>query len=434
MSDPGYYRYPTVFGDNIVFTCEDDLWSVSLSGGKARRLTAGHGECSMAKFSPDGTHIAFIGRDEGHPEVFVIPAEGGLSRRLTYMGGLTLNVCGWTLDGKEILFASEAKAPFFRHSEGFAVGLDGGLPRPLNLGHVQSISYGAKNRCAIGRNNNDPARWKRYRGGTAGEIWLDAAGDGKFKQLTGIAGNMVMPMWIGDSAYFLSDHDGTGNLYSCQPDGSDVKQHTHHTDYFVRFPSTDGQRIVYTAGADVYLLDTKGGESRKIEIISPSTTTQVARKFVEAKDNLEHFAPHPKGHSLGIIARGQPLTLGNWEGAVVQHGDGSRVRYRNVEWLPDGERFVVLSDLAGFERIELHRQDQTAEPVVITDKEFGRVIEMRAAPASNMVALSNHRQELILVDIDSKKVKVLDRSPANRITDLAWSPDGRWIAYSYSPV
>ena len=112
MSEPGYYRYPTINGDSIVFSCEDDLWTVSSSGGLARRLTANQGECSKPRFSPDGKRVAFIGRDEGHPEVFVIPSTGGIARRLTYMGGLTMNICGWSADGREIFFTSEARAPF----------------------------------------------------------------------------------------------------------------------------------------------------------------------------------------------------------------------------------------------------------------------------------------------------------------------------------
>ncbi|HEY9720183.1 MAG TPA: PDZ domain-containing protein [Trichormus sp.] len=432
MSESGYYRYPTIHGNSIVFSCEDDLWTVPAAGGVARRLTAGQGECSLPRFSPDGKHIAFVGRDEGHPEIFVIPAEGGLSKRLTYMGGMICNLCCWMADGKEIVFSSEARAPFVRHTEAFSVNVDGGLPLPLNLGHVQSISFGERNRSAIGRNNNDPARWKRYRGGTAGEIWLDAKGNGEYIQLGNISGNLVLPMWIGDRVYFLSDHDGIGNLYSCDDEGGGVKQHTHHTDYFVRFPSTDGRRIVYSAGADIYVLDPAQGGSAKVEIDSPSATVQVARKFVEAKKHLEHFAPHPKGHSLAMISRGQPLTLGNWEGAVIQHGSGSQVRYRSIEWLHDGERFVVVNDSGGQERIEIHKADQSSPPQAI-EGDFGRVVELRVSPASDVVALSNHRQELIVVDMHSKKLKKLDKSPAERIVDLAWSPDGRWVAYSFAP-
>ncbi len=175
------------------------------------------------------------------------------------------------------------------------------------------------------------------------------------------------------------------------------------------------------------------GKSARVDILSPSATAQVARKFVEASHYLEHFSLHPHGHSLALIARGQPLTMGNWEGPVIQHGAGSRVRYRSAEWLCDGQRFVVLNDANGGERLEIHRADQSAQPEVI-DRDLGRVVELRVSPASDLVALSNHRQELLLINLRDKKVRELDRSPFERIHGLAWSGDGRWIAYCYAGV
>lgn len=433
MNDPGYFRYPTIHGDTIVFTCEDDLWSVPTSGGMARRLTAGTGECSMPKLSPDGKMIAFVGRDEGHPEVFVMPSNGGLPRRLTYLGADTCQVCGWSSDGADVLFVTDAYSAFFRHSEAYAVSVKGGMPRSLELGLAQSFSIGKNAGKVIGRNSNDPARWKRYRGGTAGEIWVDATGKGKFVPLIELKGNMVLPMWVGNRVFFLSDHDGIGNIYSCRPDGADLVKHTHHSDYFVRFPSTDGRRIVYSAGADLYLLDPVEKVNFKIDVITPPATMQSMRKFVPARSSLEHVSPHPEGHSLAIISRGQPLTMANWEGAALQHGSGSRIRYRQCEWLKDGQRFVVLTDREGFEQLELHHADQSEEPRVITNSDMGRVIEMKVSPQADLIAIANHRHELLLVDVAKKRVKTLDRSEVDRIVDVTWSGDGRFIAYSYAP-
>ena len=84
--DQGYYRYPTIANDRIVFVCEDDLWAVNAAGGAASRLTVAPGRCSTPRLSPDGEWIAFFADDEGHQELYVMAAGGGPPERLTYFG------------------------------------------------------------------------------------------------------------------------------------------------------------------------------------------------------------------------------------------------------------------------------------------------------------------------------------------------------------
>lgn len=433
LHENGYYRYATIHQDRIVFVCEDDLWEVGIQGGDAKRLSAGRSEFSMPRFSPDGKMIALIAREEGHPEVFVMPSSGGNPQRLTYLGSDILNLSGWSSDGKYIHFASDAQSAFYREGAAFKIALTGGEPLRFNWGHVQSFMVGKGGEVVIGRNAIDPARWKRYRGGTAGDLWIDPSGKGKFQRLIKVKGNTVSPMLIGNRVYFLSDHDGVGNIYSCKLDGKDLKQHTHHTQYYVRFPSTDGKRIVYTAGADIYVLDPRTDKDNKINVKIPASTHQVRRKFSDGRDYLEHFSPHPDGHSVALIARGQPITMGNWEGPPIQHGLGSAVRYRLAEWLPDGKRFVVVNDRDGYERVELHHADQSKPPEAVGTTEFGRAIGLAVSPKGDRVAVSNHRHDLMVLDLQTKKLKLVDRSPADRITEFCWSPDGQWIAYGYAP-
>ncbi|HEY7994750.1 MAG TPA: PDZ domain-containing protein [Candidatus Eremiobacteraceae bacterium] len=431
MKNAGYYRCPTINGDTIVFACEDDLWSVETTGGIARRLTAGRGDCIFPRFSPDGASIAFVGRDEWHPEVFVMPAGGGAARRLTFLGAEVSTVNGWTTDGKSVVFTTDARVPFLRNLAAYTVPADGGEAKSLDLGHVATIALARNGAIVIGRNNLDAARWKRYRGGTAGDLWIDAAGKGTFKRLISVNGNPSWPMFVADRVYFVSDHEGVGNIYSCTPDGSGLKRHTDHADYYVRFPSTDGSRIVYTAGSKIYVYDHAAQRESEVAVEAPSSTPQRARRFVDAAPNLEHFAPHPEGHSLALIARGQPYAMPNWEEGVTHLGTGSRIRYRMSEWLHDGERVVFVDDADGFERVRVVRADGSSDPDPITQTDIGRVIEMVASPVADVVALSNHRQELLLVDVTAKTIRTIDRSPHARIADLAFSPDGRWIAYSW---
>ncbi len=430
----GYYRYPSIAGDLIVFVCEDSLWTVPVTGGDARRLTGDQGEVAFPRLSPDAKWIAFVGRDEGNPEIYVVPAAGGEVRRLTFLGAEQCIVSGWTADGAEVLFTSDSRSPFIKELRAFAVRPADGTVRELGLGQAMSLAIAPDGSCALGLNSIDPARWKRYRGGTAGDIWVSRARAAEFKRLLTVAGNAVWPMWLEGGLFFVSDHEGVANLYSCTPNGEDIRRLTDHVEYYVRFPSTDGVRIVYGAGAQIYVFDARSGTAERVPINAPSSPPQVRRRFLSAKTNLEHYAPHPGGHAVALIARGRPCTMSNWEEAVSVHGEGSRVRYRLAEWLPDGKRIAVVSDAAGDEQIELYSHEHPNERATISvtglAKGLGRIVAMRVAPKSDMIAIGNHRYELILADLASGSARVIDRSPAGRIEDIAWSPDGRWVAYA----
>src|SRR5260221_1499716 len=194
MTQRGYLRQPTICGNTIAFVCADDLWRVDESGGTARRLTAGLGEPATPALSPDGKSIALVGRDEQHPEVYLMAADGGPARRMTWLGPDVI-VRGWTPEG-HILFVSTYGQPFFRNYRAYTLDPAGGMPQLLPLGQINHLAFGPGNVRVIGRNTADPARWKRYRGGTAGHVWIDATGGGAFRRMTELAGNITSPMWV----------------------------------------------------------------------------------------------------------------------------------------------------------------------------------------------------------------------------------------------
>jgi tricorn protease len=428
MKTQGYYRFPSIHQGTVVFVSEDDLWTVSAGGGIARRLTSGLGSVSHPALSRDGRWLAFSGRDEGNLEVYVMPAAGGEARRLTFLGATTL-VVGWTSAGK-IVFISNAQQAFGGPPRLWTIGMEDGAPELLPTGPAQSISFGPNGGSVIGRNALDPARWKRYRGGTAGDLWIDPSGKGQFRRLIKLNGNLSRPLWIGSQIYFLSDHESVGNLYSCTPTGRDLKRHTHHKDFYARNPATDGARIVYHAGADLFVFEPTTNATTRIEIEYDSPRTQRQRKFVDAAKYLDSFELHPKGHLLALGARGKCYTMGNWEGSVLRHGELDSARHRLPRWLNDGKRIVLVSDAEGEEALEIRQTDGFLKTVKLGGLDIGRVIDMRVNPKGDQIALSNHRNELVLVDLKSRKRRVLDKSAWAHIAGFDWSSDGRWIAYS----
>src|SRR3990167_5080077 len=264
MKLEGYYRNPTVGKKSIVFTADDDLWRVPLKGGKAERITEGKGEVSDSAFSPDEKWIAFTSTNEGHGEVYLMPSQGGEAQRITYISE-GANVVGWTPQG-DIVYSTSRNTPF-RIRTLYTIDPKSGKSKKIPCGPANFISYNPQGKgSVIQRHGHGYVSWKRYRGGTAGELWIDPQESGKFHKLITVKGNALRPFWFQNRIYFISDHQGHGNIYSCTPEGTALKRHTSHEDYFVRSLTHNGETFVYTAGGELFSFCPKTDSSKKIDI------------------------------------------------------------------------------------------------------------------------------------------------------------------------
>jgi tricorn protease len=435
--DRGYYRFPSISGDRVVFVCEDDLWLVQSSGGRAERLTAGVGEASRPRFSPDGQSIAFVGKEEGPTEVFVMPATGGRARRLTFQGSLCSFV-GFSKDGRELVYSTNAGRPFLRDTWLNAVGIEGGVPRELPIGPASTVSYGPGAGVVLSRQpGRDAFTWKRYRGGTAGTLWVDADGSGQFRPLVELAGNLATPCWVGERIFFLSDHEGYGNVYSCTPSGRELRRHTDHDRFYARNLASDGERLVYHAGAEVWLLDPSAAHPERIEIHAHGSHPQQNRKFVVPERYVESLSLRAGGNSVALSVRGKAVGFHPWDGPVTQFGADGAGRHRLLTWLADGQRLLAAfspEDGAGEgERLVILAADGTTATREI-DADVGRAVTLDAAPTRALCALTNHRNELWLVDLTGSEpaLRRLDQSAHDRIAGVAFSPDSRFLAYGFA--
>lgn len=443
MSTQGYYRYPTVFNETVIFVSEGDLWHLPLvekGTSTARRLTYNKGSIKAPVFSPDGKTLAFSSTDEGHSELYTMPAEGGEITRLTYMGD-DVTVLSWTKDG--IYFSSSYGQPFLKWNVVWKISPQGGVPEKLNIGPANFISFkGDKlaNGAVIQRHGyREYGYWKRYRGGTAGDLWIDQKGTGTFEKLVDLKGDLARPIWVPSACHkdgkivFSSDHEGIGNLYACTPDGKTLERLTNHTEYYVRNQSSDGKTIVYHAGADLWALDLATGKDRKLDISYYSDRPERARKFFAPTRYLQGYDLHPKGSHLSVVTRGKACTFGNWDGPVLQFGAKDGIRYRLPKWLHDGKRVLVVNDDAGDESLEIY--DAATSKLLSKPKkkiDIGRVLEIWVNPKGDSAVLFNHRSDVLFVDLKKWKMTKVDNSEFSRPGGGDWSPDGKWFTYSVS--
>ena len=264
----GYLRYPHIHGDLLTFVAGDDVWLAPAAGGRAWRLSADDVPASYPRFARDGSRIAWTSWRDGNPEVYSAEVDGSTATRLTYWGDPQTRVTGWTAAG-EVLAVTAANQPAAKYRRAYAVPGDGTPPRLLPFGAVTDVAIeDAGTALLTGSVVGEPAFWKRYRGGRTGKLWTATdRGPPVHPGARRPGWPAGSPMLIAGRLFFLSDHEGTGNIYSCALDGSGITRHTDHDGLYARNPSTDGQRIVYHVAGDIWVLDGPDApEPRRLEI------------------------------------------------------------------------------------------------------------------------------------------------------------------------
>ncbi|MGH8907159.1 MAG: S41 family peptidase [Egibacteraceae bacterium] len=432
MSDLSYLRFPHLYGDLLTFAAEDDVWLAPLDGGRAWRLTADRVPVAHPRFSPDGELVAWASRRDGAPEVHLVGVEGGQARRLTYWGDWSTRVRGWTPEGEVLVITAVGSA---RHSWAHAVPVDGGPARRLPFGPVADVAFDAQRGVLLGSlTSMEPARWKRYRGGTAGKIWLDPDGSGEFSRiLSDVDGHLVTPMWAAGRVVFLSDHEGVGNLYSCAADGSDLRRHTDHVEFYARHPSTDGARIVYQHAGELWLVEDLGDPDavpRRLEIRLGGPRTGRQPHEVDAVDHLGALAPDRTGRASVVEVRGTVHWLTHRDGPARTLAAQPGVRARLPKVLGDTGRAVWVTDGEGEDALEVAPTDGSAAASRLAFGLLGRVLELAAAPDGSQVAVASHDGRVLLVDIESGEVREAARTDDGDCRGLAFSPDSAWVAWS----
>ncbi len=426
----GYYRFPAIRGDVVVFGAEGDLWQVPRSGGVAARLTSHPADESYPVLSPDGTTLAFSAAYEGPTEVYTMPLAGGSPVRRTFDGG-GARVVGFAPDGAIVY--STRRHSTLPDTQLLRLDLRTGLRTLLPLAQAADGCWTPDGRTLFfTRLPFQGSHTKRYRGGTAQNIWKYTEGAAEAAPLTGdYAGTSKTPMWWEGRVYFLSDRDGTMNVWSMDEEGRDLRQHTHHQGWDADQASLSDGRIVYKLGADLRLLDLASGADAALDIRLSSDFDQERETWVKKPmDYLTSIALAPKGDRVALTARGQVFVAPAKQGRLVEVTRTAGVRYRRATFLPDGKGLVALSDASG--EVELWKlpANGVGQPEQLTRD--GQVLRWEAVPSPDGKWIAHHDKDrrLWLWSVEKKTNTLIATSRQGDVQDLAWSPDSRWLAYT----
>ncbi len=425
----GYYRHPALNGDAVVFTAEGDLWRVGVQGGVAQRLTTHPGEEGNAAFSPDGRTLAFDAEYEGPTEVYTMPAEGGRPTRRTYEGGGATTV-GWTPDGRLLYsYGRNWDLPDRRMA---ALKLEAMSVEWLPLSQASRGAFDASGRTLFfTRLPFHGGNVKRYRGGTAETLWKYTFDETEATPLTAdFTGTSRAPMWWDGRVYFLSDRDGSMNIWSMNPNGAELRQHTKHQGWDAKSPSLDRGRIAYQYQADLRLLDLASGRDEVIPITLASDFDHQREKWIKKPlDYVTTAHLSTNGDRVVLTARGQVFVATVGPGRFVEVTRRPDIRYRNARFLPDGNDVLAMSDESGeVEFVRLPANGVGASQPLTTN---GTVLRWEGVPAPNgrWIAWSDKDLKLWIYNFTNRETRLLATSPRGDFGDLAWSPDSRWLAY-----
>jgi tricorn protease len=428
QSERGYFRYPAVHEETIVFTAEGDLWRGSIQGGVAQRLTTHPATESYAAISPDGKLVAFTAEYEGPAEVYTMPIEGGVPTRVTFEGTRAV-VTGWTQDGK-VLFSTQRHSTL-PNAQLVAVDLKTGARTVLPLAQASDGAFAPDGKTFFfTRLPFQGSSTKRYRGGTAQSLWRFAEGDEEARAMVSeYPGTSRNPMWWGDRVYFLCDESGVMNVWSMSPDGSDRKQLTRHTEWDIKNASLSNGQIVYSQGADLRVYYIASGQDRALRFTLSSDFDQQRDRWI--KKPIEYLTSahlSENGDRVALTARGQVFVAPVKSGRFVEVTRNPAVRYRNARFFGK-TNLVALSDASG--ELEFAKLPANGIGGVEALTTNGTVFRYDGLPSPNQkwIAHADKDYKLWIWDVQERREILVGTSNESPYGDMDWSPDGEWLAY-----
>jgi tricorn protease len=431
-------RFPDIHENTIVFVHGEDIWTVPATGGVAVRLTIHDGEERYPKFSPNGSLIAFTGQYDGNGDVYVMDSFGGDITRVTYHPGEDV-VVGWHHQKNKIIFRSSRKS-WAGFSRLFLISPDGTGLEELILHEAGTGSFSPDgSQIAYNKGAREHRTWKRYKGGTAQEVYIYDFGANEDRNISNFRGTDRTPMWIGQNIYFSSDRDRVLNIHAYNTQSGEIEQITHHTEYDVRRPSMGGNKVVYEHGGEIWILDVTSGQTGRVPIEVRADRPEV-RPYLRGVDRfITDYEISPTGKRAVLTARGEVFTVPEEDGEIRNLTNTSGARSRGAVWSPDGKSIAYISDDSGEYEIYLIDPLGATEAVRLTHHDGGYRHTLRWSPDSKKIGFTDQTLRLYYLDVETGEITEVDRSEYENVDvalnlkpifDYSWSPDSRYIAYS----
>lgn len=427
-------REPTVSGDALAFAYAGDLWITDRDGGAPRRLTSTPATEANPHFSPDGRHIAYEVRHGRNLDVYVIEASGGTPRRLTWHPR-TDSVSGWSPDGERIAFSSAREVGNGRSGQLWEVPVEGGAPAKVmeasffrgewNGDELAYMAVGPAYNGLYGGSSG----WKGYRGGRTPSVLILDPQRERLERVPGERVNDIEPMWDDDDLYFVSDREFAAfNIYRYDRRSGEAMRLTDERPFDVRSADAHDGVIVYEAGGRLKELDLATGVTREIVVSLHADLPQTQPALENVAGNIETAHLSNSGRRVIVTARGEVFTVPTEHGSVRNLSRTSGVREYTGLWSPEGDRVAWIEQMSNGQALLV--ADQTGE--IFGRHDLGAdFFELRAwAPGGEHIAVTDNRLNVHLFEVATGELVTVDTHERREDTHLAFSPDGRWLAYT----
>jgi len=435
--DTVFLSQPAISARAIAFAYAGDLWTADTDGKNPRKLTSDLGLESNPVFSPDGGWLAFSAQYEGNTDVYIVSAEGGIPRRLTWHPYPDM-VQGFTPDGKSVLFISARYAFTRAWNHLFTVPIEGGFPEQLEIPYVSRAAYSPDGaRIAYNPLGDASTQWKNYRGGQASTILIYDRSDHSVEKIPQPEGrsNDVNPMWLGDKIYFRSDRNGEFNLFSYDTKTKQIQQLTRHEDFPIVSASCGAGKIIYEQGGYLHIFDLQAQKSSRLTIGVAADLLELRERFVKGARYIRNASLSPSGARALFEFRGEIVTLPAEKGDFRNITQTPGAHERSPIWSPDGKSLAYFSDESGEYELHVRSQDGKGEVKKYKLSGAGSYDAPVWSPDSQKISFADNSWSLFWIDLKSgvsKKIASEYLYGPSRIRSVysSWSPDSRWLVYT----